>query len=178
MMDINITIVVDDEPLMCDVVAEMINERCKRVIKCFSGPEAMSAFSKLAKVDLIITDMRMPIMSGLQFLERVRQIDPFIPVIIMTGYDDASIVQESLTSGVEEIIMKPFKKEELNSTIDRALWRATSKRRSIILEYVLEANDLISKSDKPNKEHLLNIGRRIISSINMSNIHQTGPTGN
>lgn len=165
-MEINTILVVDDEDLMRDLISEMLKDKAKSVIPAQNGPEAIEIFMKIPKIEMVITDMNMPYMSGLQLLEKIRQIDPIIPVIVMTGYSEIFGIEESLKSGVEEYIKKPFKKEELEITVDRAMWRAVSKKRNIMLEYIIVANELIAKSSKPNKEQLLIIGERIKSSIN------------
>ncbi|MGQ9607706.1 MAG: response regulator [bacterium] len=165
-MEINTILVVDDEDLMRDLISEMLKDKAKSVIPAQNGPEALEIFMKIPKIEMIITDMNMPCMNGLQLLEKIRQIDPIIPVIVMTGYSEIFGIEESLKSGVEEYIKKPFKKGELEIIVDRAMWRAASKKRNIMLEYIIVANELIAKSNKPNKEQLLIIGERIKSSIN------------
>lgn len=165
-MEINAILVVDDEDLMRDLISEMLKDKAKSIIPAQNGPEAIEIFMKIPKIEMIITDMNMPYMNGLQLLEKIRQIDPIIPVIVMTGYSEIFGIEESLKSGVEEYIKKPFKKGELEIIVDRAMWRAVSKKRNIMLEYIIVANELIAKSSKPNKEQLLIIGERIKSSIN------------
>ncbi len=165
-MEINTILVVDDESLMRDLISEMLRDKAKSVIPAQSGSEALEVFMQIPKIEMIITDMNMPGMNGLALLEKIRQIDPIIPVIVMTGYSEIFGVEESLKSGVEEYIKKPFKKEELEIIVDRAMWRTISKKRNIMLEYVIVANELIAQSNKHNKEQLLIIGERIKSSIN------------
>ncbi len=172
-MEINTILVVDDENLMRDLISEMLRDKAKSVIPAQNGTEALEVFMQIPKIEMIITDMNMPGMNGLALLEKIRQIDPIIPVIVMTGYSEIFGVEESLKSGVEEYIKKPFKKEELEIIVDRAMWRAISKKRNIMLEYVIVANELIAQSNKPNKEQLVIIGERIKSSINGSATEST-----
>ncbi len=167
-MEIDAILIVDDENLMRELISEMLKDKAKSIIPAQNGPEALEVFKRIPKIDIIITDMNMPGMNGLQLLEKIRQMDPIIPVIVMTGYSEIFGIEESLKSGVEEYIKKPFRKEELEIIVDRAMWRAISKKRNIMLEYIIVANELIAQSNKPNKEQLLIIGERIRNSINGS----------
>lgn len=164
-MEIDAILVVDDEGLMRELIYEMLKDKAKSIIPAQNGPEAIEVFKQIPRIDVIITDMNMPGMNGLQLLEKIRQIDPIIPVIVMTGYSEIFGVEESLKSGVEEYIKKPFKREELEIIVDRAIWRSISKKRNIMLEYIIVANELIAQSNRPNKEQLLIIGERIKNSI-------------
>lgn len=179
-MDIEAVLIVDDESLMRELVSEMLKGKAKSIIPAQSGVEALEIFKQIPKIDIIITDMNMPGMNGLQLLEKIRQMDPIIPVVVMTGYSEIFGIEESLKSGVEEYIKKPFKREELEIIVDRAIWRAISKKRNIMLEYIITANELIAQSNRPNKEQLLIVGERIRSSINggsCSNLPKAGVNG-
>ena len=173
-MDIGTVLVVDDEELMRDMVTEMLEDRAEKVISAQSGEKALEKLIEEEKVDVVITDMKMPGMNGFQLLERIKAIDPSIPVIFMTGYSDIFGIEEAMKIGVDEYILKPFKKEEINMLITRAQWRASSiyKRRLIgeiksLIQYITAANKVIVSSGypSPHKEKLLAIGEKIKQSI-------------
>ena len=176
-MEINTILVVDDEELMREMVVEMLEDRAENLIQAHSGEEALEMLAEEKKVDLVITDMKMPGMTGIQLVERVKAMNPSTPVVVMTGYSEIFTVEEAMKSGVDEYILKPFKKDEMNMLVTRAQWRASSiyKRRllediKVILEYVTVANKVIATSGypSPNKEDLMAMGERIRRSIAQS----------
>ena len=74
-------------------------------------------------------------------------------------------MREALEKGAEEYVVKPFKKDEIEVFIDRAVLRSFGKRSKILQNYVGIANKLISQSNTPNKDELIVIGRRLVKFI-------------
>lgn len=88
----------------------------------------------------IVTDIRMPRMNGLRFFERIRAIDPDLPVILVTGHGDVDLAVAALKDGVYDFISKPFESARLSGTVARA----AEKRR-----LVLENRRLIAAAAQP-----------------------------
>ena len=88
----------------------------------------------------IVTDIRMPRMNGLRFFERIRAIDPDLPVILVTGHGDVDLAVAALKDGVYDFISKPFESARLSGTVARA----AEKRR-----LVLETRRLIAAAAQP-----------------------------
>jgi len=164
-MNIKTIMIVDDEQLMRDVVVEMLKDRADKIIPAESGQEALDLLAQPEQVDIVITDMRMPGISGYQLLEKIKAKNPSIPVVIMTGYDEAFGPEKVIRTGAEEYITKPFKKDEINLMVNRAIWRAASKRENILLKYITAANRALAESDDPDREKLLNVGKAFEESI-------------
>jgi DNA-binding NtrC family response regulator len=109
---------VEDEPtirgLVCNILSASHTCRCARTAE--EGIELLAA----APFDLAITDIKLPGMDGDEFLRRAREMDPALPVIVMSGgygYDEAGYKQD----GAFGYLLKPFRAEELESLVARAL---------------------------------------------------------
>ena len=84
-----------------------------------NGREALFRIQE-TKPDLIITDIKMPIMDGLSLAEEVYRSEPQIKVIIVTAYEDIRLAQRALRSGVVDFILKPLKRHEIKEALTRA----------------------------------------------------------
>ena len=89
----------------------------------------------------VISDIRMPGLSGMQFLQRAREIDPDLPVILITGHGDVSMAVEAMRAGAYDFIEKPFAVEDLVDTVGRAL-----DKRALTMENRRLKNELAVQS--------------------------------
>jgi len=97
----------------------------------FTSPaDAVTNYSA-AKYDVVITDMRMPRMTGIQVLRVIRQIDPEARVIIMTGYGDVETAIAAVNNGAYAFFAKPVDIEELLSVLDRVGKETEQKKLSL-----------------------------------------------
>jgi DNA-binding NtrC family response regulator len=94
---------VDDEPKVCQAVAKTLGQIGLKV-RCFTRP--VDCFEQLRRqpCDVLITDLRMPQMDGIQLLTRVKRIMPSLPVLILTGYGGTAWSWRSATSGKKKKI--------------------------------------------------------------------------
>ena len=116
----NRILVVDDETSMRQLLEITLRKEGYRVTMAESGQKAVEAFSKAA-YDLVISDIKMPDMSGVDVLRAVKQSAPETPVIMITAYSSAETAVEALRLGAYDYIAKPFKIDELKVTIKNAL---------------------------------------------------------
>jgi DNA-binding NtrC family response regulator len=113
-------IVVDDEPNNLRVLERLFRHDYE-VITAESGEEALRLLSE-HDAALIITDQRMPNMTGVELLKRTADIRPHMVRIILTGYTDIETLVEAINSGlVYKYVTKPWDNEELRLTVNRAL---------------------------------------------------------
>jgi len=96
-------------------------------------------------LDVVLTDMKMPKMSGIELLEELKRLYPDIPVIIMTAYGTVEKAVEAMKKGAFDYILKPFKNEEILVTIAKAL-----EHRHLLLKNRLLSQDLDKKYGLPN----------------------------
>ncbi|MCK5157380.1 MAG: response regulator transcription factor [Spirochaetales bacterium] len=90
------------------------------VAKAKNGRTALDAISK-HEIDLLITDIRMPGMSGIELIKKVTEIQPKIYTIILSAHDEFEYVKEALQLGVENYLLKPLNRKELSSTLEKTI---------------------------------------------------------
>lgn len=120
----NRVLIVDDEEDMLSLVERIITaQRDYKVLKAKTGAEAMEMLS-LHDVDVILADMKMPEMDGLELLGRIKERWPDKTIIIMTAYGSIENAVEAMKKGAYDYITKPFQYDDLLLVIDRAFERA------------------------------------------------------
>jgi len=113
-------LVVDDEVNYLTVMEALLGEAGYETLTAASGTEALKVAAQ-ADLDLVLTDMKMPRMSGIELLSELKRLDPDLPVIIMTAYGTVEKAVEAMKKGAFDYILKPFKNEEILVTIAKAL---------------------------------------------------------
>jgi two-component system, NtrC family, response regulator len=113
-------LVVDDEKNYLLVLKELLGEEGYEVLTAQSASVALNIFQE-TELDLVITDMRMPGMSGMDLLSALREKDSHLPVIMMTAYATVEKAVEAMKKGAYDYIMKPFDNEALKKTVGKAL---------------------------------------------------------
>ncbi|NJC88302.1 MAG: hybrid sensor histidine kinase/response regulator [Desulfuromonas sp.] len=111
-------LVVDDEEVIRNLCAKALSDY--RVAEAENGREALQLLEH-ERFDLILVDVMMPIMNGLDLLMQIKERDPDQLVIIMTGYADKEIILRALKADADDFIQKPLNLLQLKSTIDKAL---------------------------------------------------------
>lgn len=112
-------LVVDDEPNALFTLTQMLTDEGFRVISASAGREALDKIGKNS-LDLVVTDVKMPDLNGLELLQEIRHIQPDLPVIIMTAYGTISMAVEALRHGAYYFFEKPiFQHEDKFLTIIR-----------------------------------------------------------
>jgi signal transduction histidine kinase/CheY-like chemotaxis protein len=118
-------LVVDDEQHMCDVCSRTL-QRAGYVVLATSDPHAaVELLQSDQPFDLLLTDIKMPTMSGLDLARVARERDPAIAIIIMTGYASLENLHQSVQRGVADFLAKPFELEQLRLAVDQALHKRT-----------------------------------------------------
>ncbi|HAH31443.1 MAG TPA: hypothetical protein DCL44_03910 [Elusimicrobia bacterium] len=113
-----IILVVDDEPGYRDLLHLELSDQGYTVLTAGGGYEALEILNK-GKVDLIITDMKMPKMDGLDVVIASRRLRPDIPIILTTGYAVEERVQEALARKASVCLRKPFNISELVGLVNK-----------------------------------------------------------
>jgi DNA-binding NtrC family response regulator len=112
-------LVVDDEVEFASALAERLNLRSYTTQTASNALEALSSIHK-ERPDVVLLDLRIPGMDGIEILRTIKQYDPAIEVIMLTGHGDKESVEEGMKGGIFEYIMKPIDIGELTSKIDKA----------------------------------------------------------
>lgn len=118
---------VDDEPVIVTVVRTMLQNLGYRVVATTSSTKALRIFQNHSgRFDLIVTDMTMPGMTGIELSKEIWKVSPDIPIVLCTGFSELITDAEAKVLGIREFIMKPFTQAELSAVIRKALdrdWR-------------------------------------------------------
>ncbi|MBU4445583.1 MAG: sigma-54 dependent transcriptional regulator [Candidatus Marinimicrobia bacterium] len=114
-------LVVDDEPYICEVLVEILQGEDYDIESAYSGNEAIVKFSE-GLFDLVLLDIGMPVMGGLEVLKRLISLDPAVAVIMATAQHDIATVVEAVKMGAEDYVLKPFNDINLIKTsVQKAL---------------------------------------------------------
>lgn len=100
-------LIVDDNKLLCHNLKDILELKGYEVVCVYDGPQAIEAVKK-DNFAIVLMDVKMPGMSGVDTLKILRQIDPNLTVILITAFADATFYKESLRNGDFEIIQKPI----------------------------------------------------------------------
>ena len=137
-------LVVDDEQNIRDGVERILTRMDFRVLKAARGDEGLSLLEK-EKVSIVLLDMKMPGMDGMEVLERIREKDKEILVIVITGYATLEIAIRAMKIGAYDFISKPYEPEQLRIVVNRAREKLQLSREAKKLE--LERKRTLSDLD-------------------------------
>lgn len=116
----NSILIVDDERNYLLVLEALLSEEGYQVITADDARKGLELLQE-NDLDVVITDMKMPGIDGMEFMERVRLRTPDLPVIMMTAFGSVEKAVEAMRKGAFDYILKPFKNEELKLTISKAI---------------------------------------------------------
>jgi len=109
---------VDDEEMNLMLFKTMFSKSCK-VNTASNGQTALDLLTKIDKPEVVISDMKMPGMDGLEFISKASEVYPDIEYYILSGYEISQRVREALNSGlVKKYFQKPFRKRELEAILN------------------------------------------------------------
>jgi len=111
---------VDDEPAVCMAVMETLQD-AHLTVRCFVHPAECLAQLDSGTCDLLITDLRLPEMDGLEVLRRAKRIAPRLPVLVITGYGDVPTAVTAIRAGAEDFIEKPLRKHDFLAKVKSIL---------------------------------------------------------
>lgn len=128
-------LIVDDEPDMLELLSMIITEKTPYEVITTNNPLEVADIIKGTNFDLVIADLKMPGMDGIELLASVKKLDPDLTVIIITAYATIESAVETMHKGAFDFITKPFRKEQILYTIDRALkWQKMQKENIMLKE--------------------------------------------
>jgi len=145
-------LVVDDSEATLEVIQRNLTGAGYRVFTAPGVPEALRIL-EVTRLDLVITDLKMPKVSGMDLVKHVRQNCPDVEVMMITGYATVTGAVDAVKSGAEEYLAKPFTEKELLSAVRRALdklyMRRTAQARGTVI--ARESHGLIGDSEGMRK---------------------------
>lgn len=117
-------LVVDDEPNMLRLLKTILMDKTGYEVTTTNNPLEVSKLLQDDHYDLVITDLKMPLVDGIDLIGIIKKIEAAMPIIVITAYGTIETAEEAIQKGAYDFITKPFRKETILITIKRALeWR-------------------------------------------------------
>jgi len=113
-------LIVDDEKNYLVVLEALLSPEGYEIVTADNGPDALRSISN-SDLDLVITDMKMPVMDGMELLDECKKINPELPVIMMTAHGTIEMAVEAMKKQAYDYFTKPFQNEQLKLTVRKAL---------------------------------------------------------
>jgi len=116
----NKILIVDDEQKMRHILQLMLEQNGYRTEQAANGQEALKLIQTYHYA-MVITDMKMPVMGGMELLREIKKMDPDYPVIVLTAYGSIDSAVEAIREGALDYITKPFEEEKILMTVQRSV---------------------------------------------------------
>jgi DNA-binding NtrC family response regulator len=127
-------LVIDDELDMLMLLRMIIEDNTGFEVETTNNPSEALKLLTEKDYNLIVSDLKMPGMDGIELFDELREIKPDIPVIIMTAYGSLETSEEAMKKGVADFITKPFRKDSILFTISRVLELARIRQENVELK--------------------------------------------
>ncbi|WP_437652592.1 protein kinase domain-containing protein [Sorangium sp. So ce1182] len=154
-------LIVDDEQdvalLMTMQFRQKIRDGVYEFIFADNGEAALHELRRHPDIDVIVTDIKMPVMDGLTFLGRVPEVNPFARTVMMSAYGDMGNIRCAMNQGAFDFLLKPIERADLETTIEKTIKHVAELRRN-------------ARSDEENK-----ILRQFTSAALVARIREVGP---
>lgn len=108
---------VEDEDFLRDEIARFLKRRVGRLIVAENGQDGLEKFNQFP-IDIVITDLKMPIMDGIEMTKKIRELNSDIPIIITTALSDVELMQLSIEIGVDRYLLKPIEVGALTNALE------------------------------------------------------------
>jgi DNA-binding NtrC family response regulator len=132
-------LIVDDEPDMLLLLKRIISEETEHTVMSETDPQKALALFSQTPFDMVITDLKMPKMDGIGFLEALKRIAPDVSVVIMTAYATIETAVEATRKGAYDYITKPFRRERILLTIDKVIqWQTILQENKVLRNALAE----------------------------------------
>ena len=116
--------VVDDENDVRDVIRLQLEQKGLNVLEAVDGQNAIDILKSgdnMVNVGLILCDIRMPKVNGVECIDFLRKEAPGIPIVVITGYPDTELATRLMKKGVKDYLVKPVEKEKLMAVVDEQI---------------------------------------------------------
>ncbi|WP_437983301.1 protein kinase domain-containing protein [Sorangium sp. So ce117] len=154
-------LIADDEPdvalMMKLLFRQKIRDRVYEFIFADNGENALEELRRHPDIDVVVTDINMPVMDGLTLLGRVPEVSPFARTVMMSAYGDMGNIRSAMNQGAFDFLLKPIQRGDLEATIDKTIKHVAELRRN-------------ARSDEENK-----ILRQFTSAALIERIREMGP---
>ena len=167
---------VDDEPKVRKVVGRTLEQLGSKV-SCFASAADCLEQLRSQTCDLLITDVKMPEMDGIELVCRAKRVVPWLPILVVTGYADIPLAVRAIKAGALDFIEKPLERRSFLATVelmlkqsssdDHLLGKAVSKAEKKVLRLLLDGKSnkeiayILHRSIRTIEDHHLHIMRKL-----------------
>src|SRR6185436_15193135 len=131
-------LVVDDQEMMRDSLATTLAREGHEVVAAGDGAAALGRLGGGGRFDLLVTDLKMPKMTGIELLQEARRLRPEMPVVMMTAHASVPTAVEAMKLGAYDYIQKPFDGDAIKVLVERALEHSRLVRENQALRCMTE----------------------------------------
>lgn len=131
-------LIIDDEPCARALLAAMLEKSHFHPVVAVSGLDALKHVEQDAPYDLILSDVLMDGMDGIGLLEKIRETQPDVPIVMVTATQDIGVALSAMRKGAYDYLLKPFEREHLIGTVRRALDHRKLVQKNSVLHQDLE----------------------------------------
>ncbi|WP_022852855.1 sigma-54-dependent transcriptional regulator [Thermodesulfatator atlanticus] len=154
-------LIIDDDPGIRDACFHVLTRSGYEVEMAAEAYEGLQILEQY-DFDIVLLDLKMPGVNGLEILEKIKETDPLTEVIIITAYGSIETVVEAMRKGASDFLQKPFNPDELKISVEKAF-----RRRKLALENIYLKNTL---AEKEGKNIIVGISQTIKQIINMARL--------
>ncbi|MDO5577603.1 MAG: response regulator, partial [Fibrobacter sp.] len=134
-------LIVDDEAAICKILEQYLKKRGYTISSVQSVEQAFEIIDK-ERIDLVVTDIKMPGLSGVDLLKMVKKKNPTIPVLMTTGFPTLDTAIEALKLGAYDYLTKPFRLEEIGEKIRRAIISKQMEEESLLFSKLISLHEV------------------------------------
>ncbi len=169
-------LIAEDEDRMRKLLGMILGNRGHELRLCSDGEEAIAAFGE-DKPDIVITDLRLPKVNGLEIVKHVQAASPEIPIVVITAYGSIESAVEAMQCGATDYITKPFEEARLHLAIDRALERSQLLQENRVLRTELRSRYAFEAIvvESPELLEVLDLARQV--AVSNSTVMTYGESG-
>ncbi|MFZ2446155.1 MAG: response regulator [Syntrophobacteraceae bacterium] len=131
-------LLVDDEAPFVETMKKRLTKRNLTILSAFSGPEALDVLEAESRVDVVLLDVKMPGMDGMETLRQIKELHPSVEVIMLTGHATMETAIEGMKLGAFDYLMKPCSIEQVLAKVLEAKEKRRKHEEEITQERIRE----------------------------------------
>jgi len=131
-MAIAVVMLVDDEVPFVETMTKRLTKRNLAILSAFSGAEALEKLNQQRNVDVVVLDVKMPGMDGIETLREIKRAHPLVEVVMLTGHATVETAIEGMKLGAFDYLMKPCEVEQLMAKVEEAKRKKSAQEQKIL----------------------------------------------
>ena len=135
-------IIIDDDPVGLETLAEGLEEEGYKAFPAADAEQGLRILAEKADIDVVLTDLKMPKIDGIEVLRRVKGFDDALPVVLITAYASVETAIESMKLGAYDYVMKPIDLRRVSLVVEKAVAnRALTKENTELRRRLVASGD-------------------------------------